>query len=101
MKKVWLYILWVILFVLFLVGMIKLLGGCNQNISCVKEEVQVANIPVVVPQQKPVKSAELISPKTRIVEKEIRSGNKGYFMLDTKYVYFGINKTIREEVPVK
>ncbi|MFH1824964.1 MAG: hypothetical protein ABH873_07060 [Candidatus Firestonebacteria bacterium] len=40
-------------------------------------------------------------PKTRIVERNIWSGNKGYVVLDKDYVYFGIVTTFTEEVPVK
>lgn len=41
------------------------------------------------------------TPKTMIVERTIRSGNKGYTVLEKKYVYFGIETTYTEEVPVE
>lgn len=101
MRKVGLYILWVILLILFLLGMIKIMGGCNQNTTCAKKEILVVNVPVAVPQQQTARSVVPSSSKTRIAEKEIRTGNKGYFILEKEYVYFGISKTVREVLLAK
>lgn len=101
MKKRGPNILWIILLIVFLLLMIKIMPGCNQKTSCVKEEIRVVNVPVAVSQQKPTRDVMPISPKTYIAERRISSGNSGYFVLDKEYVYFGINKTIREELPLK
>ncbi|MBM3248050.1 MAG: hypothetical protein FJZ10_01295 [Candidatus Omnitrophica bacterium] len=93
MKKRGIYILWIILLIVFLLLMIKIMPGCNQKTSCVREGFEVIHVPTIVPQQKP--------SKTRIIERRINSGNAGYFVLDKEYVYFGISKTISEEIPVR
>jgi len=93
MKNRGLYILWIILLIVFFLLMIRVMPGCNQKTSCVREETKVVNIPVAVSPQKPV--------KTQIIERRISSGNSGYFVLDKEYVYFGISKTISEEIPAR
>jgi len=59
--------------------------------------VKASRVPAI---RTPAPEPAAAKPQTGILERKIRSGNKGYMVRDRQDVYFGIETTVREEVDV-
>ncbi|HOD13053.1 MAG TPA: hypothetical protein PKO44_08205 [Candidatus Omnitrophota bacterium] len=95
-------------FFLVILALLMVFGGsCRKETSPLSEtqcvEVKVSLVEEPFAEEPPVLALELLPelPRTRVVESRIRSGNKGYVILDKEYTYFGIYTITREEMPIE